>query len=468
MIDLRAEALLDIPRKSDLNKRISELLYFLSRPMPKAAVPEYSEALIERILDWSSDMEDVGQFKALERIHQSLLDNQPELYREVAEYITTHAIHATLHRRDKEKTEKLYRYFIAHPFDNFDYTNLVTVELACFGYTDILKPMYRFLSTTDKEPVKYHRDSPEALCDHLETVIAIESLSIPISEIEEQWLLELRKEMLEKKIANISEIGEHQQQGTLQPHDSMTVLRYEWREYYREHGIATYVAERAWEVLLTVWQDINVEKGNPAFALPAKGLKETLTDDLWMSVNDISLKGFVIWAIPYAYDYLKDQELIAEAVYDEAIAVVRQIKSEVLHRRKDDLWQFDGVHDWQPPAHYTTEEWESEKRAFKASVTSNKNNIYEGNYDMYAPEESAIKKHEEMQNFIENFSKQQKSISQAAESKETLQYSTRDLSTIGRNEKVTVEYDDGTIKRDIKFKKVQRDLENKRCSLMKS
>ena len=69
MIDLRAEALLDIPRKADLNKRISELLYFLSRPMQKASIPEYSDALAERILDWTTDMEDVGQYKALQRVH---------------------------------------------------------------------------------------------------------------------------------------------------------------------------------------------------------------------------------------------------------------------------------------------------------------------------------------------------------------------------------------------------------------
>jgi hypothetical protein len=36
----------------------------------------------------------------------------------------------------------------------------------------------------------------------------------------------------------------------------------------------------------------------------------------------------------------------------------------------------------------------------------------------------------------------------------------------GRNEKVSVRYNDGTVKKDVKFKKVESDLVEKRCTLV--
>ena len=38
---------------------------------------------------------------------------------------------------------------------------------------------------------------------------------------------------------------------------------------------------------------------------------------------------------------------------------------------------------------------------------------------------------------------------------------------IGRNQKITVQYEDGTTKADIKFKKVEKDLRAGRCELIK-
>jgi len=37
---------------------------------------------------------------------------------------------------------------------------------------------------------------------------------------------------------------------------------------------------------------------------------------------------------------------------------------------------------------------------------------------------------------------------------------------IGRNQKITVQYEDGTIKADIKFKKVEKDLRAGRCEIV--
>ncbi|MGY0691852.1 hypothetical protein ACW2QC_03555 [Virgibacillus sp. FSP13] len=76
-------------------------------------------------------------------------------------------------------------------------------------------------------------------------------------------------------------------------------------------------------------------------------------------------RGFaVLWGIPYIYDFLRDQQLVTNEVYDRALEYVADIKENLIKLYENDIWRFDFVHTWVRPLSISAETFTEEEKLF--------------------------------------------------------------------------------------------------------
>ena len=155
-----------------------------------------------------------------------------------------------------------------------------------------------------------------------------------------------------------------------------------------------------------------------------------------------------LWGGEYIIEFLKSYDFYnSESDYTNQLQIIVELKEEFKTRRKNYLWEYNFVHKWESSSESNINEWKLEEEEFKKS------------YELVIKDEELNKlKFEElfgMNSFMpESSSEKTKFISVRTEKK------------IGRNEKVSVRYNEGSIKEDIKYKKVIKDLESGECELI--
>jgi hypothetical protein len=76
----------------------------------------------------------------------------------------------------------------------------------------------------------------------------------------------------------------------------------------------------------------------------------------------------IVWGIPYVYDFLIDQKLISQNIYEQVIEAVAKVKTHQIKFFDDHLWKYTFVHRWLPPNSISTSEFEQEQQLFITSI----------------------------------------------------------------------------------------------------
>ena len=155
-------------------------------------------------------------------------------------------------------------------------------------------------------------------------------------------------------------------------------------------------------------------------------------------------KALIIWGSSYFLDFIYQSQIILEGQYHDQKEIIERIKSEFKEINKHDLWEFSFIHKWAPDETTNLENWNTERNLFESS--------YELDIDQKEFNKLKLNKL-----FGNSFHDQENHIS-----------SPKPIRTkkIGRNEKVNVKYIDGTIKKDIKYKKIESDIKNGKCEII--
>lgn len=85
--------------------------------------------------------------------------------------------------------------------------------------------------------------------------------------------------------------------------------------------------------------------------------------------NDEEIGFASLWGLPYIYDFLSDQALVAEEIKENSLKHIKAIKKMLMHSYRQELWNFDFVHAWGKPASISMEEWSEEQDKFAKSFT---------------------------------------------------------------------------------------------------
>ncbi|MEM9920447.1 MAG: hypothetical protein AAF990_20285 [Bacteroidota bacterium] len=154
--------------------------------------------------------------------------------------------------------------------------------------------------------------------------------------------------------------------------------------------------------------------------------------------------ALLLWGSSYLLDYLYEMQIILGSHYRNQKQLIEELKRKFKNNNKYDLWEFSFIHEWYPDEGSSLENWSIEKDEFKRSY------------------ELEVDKSELRQLNLDELLNQQL-VSQSNISNLNSPISSR---KIGRNEKIDVEYVDGTIKRGIKYKKVMVDIEEGKCEII--
>lgn len=75
----------------------------------------------------------------------------------------------------------------------------------------------------------------------------------------------------------------------------------------------------------------------------------------------------VAWGMAYMYDFLYKHKYISDMVYNEALEIINVIKTELINKDIQTLWEYSYVHTWEKPDSMTDEEFNYEKILFNNS-----------------------------------------------------------------------------------------------------
>ena len=173
----------------------------------------------------------------------------------------------------------------------------------------------------------------------------------------------------------------------------------------------------------------------------------------------------ILWGSSYFVDFLEESGIISDEKYIQSQKKIienakgKYNKEPIDTFNKADLWHYDFVHSWQPAKGIDMETWTTEQKMFRET------------YDMVIEEKPWRPEDNDMFGALERLSvlEENEEVKKKEEKRPVdihVGHYERETRKIGRNEKVDVEYEDGTIKRNVKYKRVMKDVESGKCKLL--
>lgn len=159
----------------------------------------------------------------------------------------------------------------------------------------------------------------------------------------------------------------------------------------------------------------------------------------------------ILWGSSYVYDYLRSAELIEVDQYERIKNIIKKLKEALIKENRENLWRYDFVHRWSKSQMVSEEEQRAEIEIFEKSYNykAEVGRIREGFF---------IESRASTEKRLLDFEKQIEERSPTPIK--------REFPKIGRNEKITVKYKDGTVKKQVKYKRVKEDIEKGNCEII--
>ncbi len=240
--------------------------------------------------------------------------------------------------------------------------------------------------------------------------------------------------------------------------------------YLKEKGVPFIISQSFFWGLNSYWSEENKKyKYEKYFSLEQASFKKYILSKTGMIIDYRFQSVSILYGAAYIYDFLLESNLITQESYDKTKEIIQSLKTAFIQENLPYLWKYNFVHQWPQPNMLSDEEWAAEKASFKRceseSFKSLREEIEPGFFRLTKEEQA---KHKPI---FMNFDNDRRPIIKPAKSNNKDNRTVRFVEArvgpkIGRNEKVTVEYNDGTIKKDVKYKKVMKDVENGACKII--
>lgn len=248
--------------------------------------------------------------------------------------------------------------------------------------------------------------------------------------------------------------------------------------HMKERGMGFLLSAWIWSYLDRYWSSKKtVRKHQGYFGVQASRFKAFLLEYAGRMLDYRFCTAMILWGSAYVYDFLFECKLINQAAYEQARTTFREYKEALIRENLPDLWEYDFVNRWPETPMVKAEEQAAEKEIFRAYYGKDKKET--------AAEQQAgffIDPSFKMPQLFaeEDFFRLQPSeeVDLSEEKPPTRHHADPGDSTypptpirragpkIGRNEKVTVKYQDGKVVENVKFKKIKADLEKGLCELV--
>lgn len=256
-------------------------------------------------------------------------------------------------------------------------------------------------------------------------------------------------------------------------------------KYAQQKGISFPIAFYLFDKMKEYWS-IGEQKPKDLFVInPGDFYQFTL--DLGNIVGSLEPEMYAfLYGSFYVYDFLLLNNGIDETTYHGYKMIHANVREKMISKQYFRLWNYSFVHEWEVPDGWKKEWQDRETELFKETLNltyyreadkDREKEVLEAFQQLLPPKEDRLDKKYKLPdrsknnpyaNMIKNldFSK----LSTPKPPKPKIPSREVDLNNrlpkVGRNEKVTVKYANGTIKKDVKYKKVMRDVESGKCTII--
>lgn len=438
-----------------------------SEKIEKQVRKEYD--IDEVLTEFIGHYRDAKEYSKIIEFTKILKANNSGFHKEVLPYYNNFLIDYYCYHQKINELEEPIKDFLSSPLEDYDYLLMSLRKLIYYGHVElgnkIIESIYEKVRNSpiliqgaefDLAVFKYHIELERLYNNYLTKnefnwTLYKEALEKFDFEIRKEYIL-LAEEGLKR---NLEETEEKFSKEFLDSRlISLEMLEKGFLRHMKEYKMPFPTSGSIWNYLYEYWE--NKRKGRnhrQYFQLEERSFKAFLSEKSGFLLHNTFEIALILWGSSYVYDFLLLTKIIDREDYDNAATLISNLKDEFIHENFSELWQYSFIHEWKQSEMVSEVEKKREKDLFEESYESKEqttevNSTKGFSLELLSDIENTL--HEFEQNIEGKRPKQIKKIS----------------AKLGRNEKVTVKYKDGTIKNGVKFKRVKDDLEKGNCEIV--
>ena len=428
-----------------------------SQDLPKSVSTDYD--LGEIVTEFTGHHETANKYEKIEGFGEAIKKYQPEVYANEGKYINKSLVTYYCFREEKQKLGEQVEDILGREYDydlllesfntllyygHLEYVDDIIVkeyhnvqkspkliqgaefDLAIVKYYIELEKLYEQYSENSEEAINTFREYLKQYGFNFDNEY-VKHLKIGLSDTSQDKIQELLKKFPTNRTYIVS------------------ALEMKFLIMMQSKNCPFPVGGMIWHNLLPYFEERKTTNWKSYFSFKAAEFEKFIDSKSGFFSDSSDVKALLLWGSSYLLDFVYELNIIPAEQYNYQKGLLQKSKANFKKRYRERLWEFSFVHKWMPDNLTTAEDWEEEKTEFVDSYTL-----------VLSENERSSRALEGMlnQSFEDTFNLgRQKPI--------------LNLTKIGRNEKVDVQYSDGTIKRAIKFKKVSKDIENGDCEIIR-
>lgn len=283
----------------------------------------------------------------------------------------------------------------------------------------------------------------------------------------------LKKQILHYRNSDLltSELIANTQKG-----NDFELLYYHFTRYAAEKRLSLPLVMSLMNVVYSIFK--NKEKSrNNFFDVSAQTYFEVVDSQIGFMDKDQSRAVVLVAVLSYFNDFLLKNEVIDTSIHHKNQMINANIKDRYLKHETFNLWIYKSIYNWIAPDSKTPEAWKEEAELFESTFSKSiektdedRKEITEKLAATFPPKSERgleIYQIPQRRNFLNNlnFGSDKKPKNLKPERGRVIDISEK-TPKIGRNEKITVQYLDGKVVKDVKYKKVLKDIESGKCKII--
>ena len=440
---------------ANLLNHSEEILSIFDQELPQDIEENYDIGDI--IIEFIGQHAQAKQIETAERFINTLRQKQPKIYEQEHKYFSSSLIKYYCFEGNTIKVSETLANAIEPNYD-YDDLHIVLLRLLYHNYIDLVDSVivqeYQSVKNSpdlldgaaeDLAVIKFYIEL-EKHYKHYETTqqLDLTAFSSEMAKFDYQFNEKFLKSLKEGLTANSLDIPQLIQ-ASVDDTDSILLVELSFLRWMRQFNCDFTTSGLLWNNYYIYF----LKKGKGStWGHRTTITQERLTDYMsWLGGMVLDLRinqALAIWGMEYMLEYLHQFDLVTgRPPYKEQKHFIDKAKKSFKKNNDFDLWEYSFIHHWLPVKPDEHIAFEEEKVLFKES------------YDkVYTPSESSA---------LPDFDSL---ITQKVEEQLPPSPLVKLDRKIGRNEKVSVKYPDGTIKSEVKYKKVMDDVLTGKCELI--
>ena len=351
----------------DITTLSEEIVTFFGQPLTPEVLEEYPVHML--VTEFLGHHEDVGDFEAIEKLQQTLIDHNSDFFQQVKGFFVNYLVKYYCFKQDAEKVEHYLKLYV-DGYEDYDLLLLTMHEALFYGYTNVVDELIESLY----ERVKNDQSLVEgASIDFILFKFSIELEKVyhqyqqtsadpdwgALQEKMAQYDFDLKQDFLEVIKGGMLHSGENVSQEFLsgfpihkQP--ILGALQIIFMKYIHSKGCSFVLSAMIWNDLGAYWTNRKSSNWTQFFDIEKDSFIEFARSKGGMMMDYRNHIALLVWGSAYVIEFLHAIQLYNEETYQQQMAKVASIKQEFKEAYNIDLWQYSFVWQWEPLAGFKT------------------------------------------------------------------------------------------------------------------